>query len=79
MARLAFCGFTLADALLGIETALICLPLPSFNRFTLADALLGIETLFWTDLLDFYFGFTLADALLGIETECGLGSFIYWQ
>ena len=36
-------GFTLADALLGIETFLNLLIIV-VNRFTLADALLGIET-----------------------------------
>ena len=41
-------SFTLADALLGIETVLDCLVSVVDCRFTLADALLGIET--WTPL-----------------------------
>ena len=36
-------GFTLADALLGIETD-ITAAATGLSRFTLADALLGIET-----------------------------------
>ena len=42
----ALAGFTLADALLGIETeALVAIQAAEQTaRFTLADALLGIET-----------------------------------
>ena len=36
--------FTLADALLGIETQDSSSDPTDYNRFTLADALLGIET-----------------------------------
>ena len=38
-------SFTLADALLGIETEMMTLSACDEVRFTLADALLGIETI----------------------------------
>ena len=40
-------GFTLADALLGIETGKGTTVMLQVSCFTLADALLGIETWVW--------------------------------
>ena len=62
-------GFTLADALLGIETFLRLLVWIGKRGFTLADALLGIETRQQSEQhQQGHPSFTLADALLGIET-----------
>ena len=62
-------GFTLADALLGIETSRSIKSRPKSRRFTLADALLGIETIRFCEDSRMLLGFTLADALLGIKTR----------
>ena len=61
-------GFTLADALLGIETVPHNQHPTKQTSFTLADALLGIETTTAVAIAILIGGFTLADALLGIET-----------
>ena len=61
-------SFTLADALLGIETVLIATASLLAFGFTLADALLGIETKNIPASSKQTTRFTLADALLGIET-----------